>query len=176
MNVIIKAAQFARNAHAGQVRKYTNRPYITHPMRVAGAASMICGADGEIVAAAWLHDVIEDCGVTAERLLQEGFTLGTVGLVLDLTNPSKGLQGCSRGERKQADRAWICRGSYWAKVLKCLDRLDNLQEIDPKDGFTRLYCQESRLLCEAIAGCSPEPIFGGLLGEIAHEINRLTTI
>ena len=43
MNLIIKAAQFAKYAHEGQVRKYTGRPYVEHPMRVAGEVSMLDG-------------------------------------------------------------------------------------------------------------------------------------
>jgi (p)ppGpp synthase/HD superfamily hydrolase len=57
------AAIFANNAHKGQKRKYNGRPYIEHPMRVAFAVSLIPEAEPEVIAAAWLHDVVEDCGI-----------------------------------------------------------------------------------------------------------------
>jgi len=172
MSLIIQAATFARNAHDGQTRKFTSRPYITHPLRVAGNVALIYGATEVQVAAGWLHDVIEDCRVTTRHLQVAGFPAETIDLVVELTNPSTGMR-LPREARKEMDRKHICRAPYWARVIKCLDRIDNLQEIDPCEGFTRLYCEESLLLCRDLAEHSPEPIFGGLIGDIEDEIRRL---
>ena len=59
-NIIIQAAQMAAKAHEEQYRKYTNAPYIEHPMRVAGRVMGIPNVTEDVVAAAWLHDVKED--------------------------------------------------------------------------------------------------------------------
>lgn len=61
----VRAARFARDAHKGQSRKYTGRPYIVHPMNVAVLVkNHYTGPHyDEAIAAAWLHDVVEDCGV-----------------------------------------------------------------------------------------------------------------
>lgn len=173
MSLIIQAAQFARDAHGDQRRKFTGYPYITHPLRVAGMTSLIYGATEIQVAAAWLHDVVEDCGVTEAHLRTAGFPAETIKLVLELTNPSKGVRA-PREERKRLDREHIAAASYWARVLKCLDRLDNLRELNPCDGFTPVYCDETILLIKALAESSEEPIFGGLIGEIEDELARLS--
>ena len=60
MHIILKAAAFARRAHAGQRRKYNDRPYIVHPARVAGRVAAHPQATETMVAAAFLHDVVED--------------------------------------------------------------------------------------------------------------------
>lgn len=163
MNLIIKAAQFARDAHAGQTRKYTNAPYITHPGRVAAAVSLIYDVTEDAVAAAWLHDVIEDTAVTPAKLGLH-FNDEVVHLVMELTNPSKGMK-LNRETRKRIDRDHIAASSYWARVIKVLDRIDNLKEIAPADGFTEVYMAESELLIDAIANAGEEPIFGGLFEE-----------
>lgn len=66
----INADAFAFQAHAGQLRKGALKlPYITHPLEVTN----ILAANGfkddyDILAAAMLHDVVEDCGVTIDEI------------------------------------------------------------------------------------------------------------
>lgn len=62
-----RAVAFAAYAHDGQLRKGSALPYILHPMEVAAIAATITN-DPEVLAAAVLHDVMEDCGVTEEVL------------------------------------------------------------------------------------------------------------
>lgn len=64
------AEDIARRAHAGQVDK-AGLDYITHPARVA-AGVRLHGGTNEAVAAAWLHDVLEDCDVSAAQLREAG--------------------------------------------------------------------------------------------------------
>jgi len=64
-NLIERAAAFATDAHRSQ--KWASEPYIVHPKRVAEAVAAY-GGDDTAVAAAWLHDVVEDCGVSLEEL------------------------------------------------------------------------------------------------------------
>ena len=67
--MIERAAAFAEKAHRGVFRKGTNVPYITHPMETAVIVSAFTD-DEELIAAALLHDVIEDAGISREELEQ----------------------------------------------------------------------------------------------------------
>lgn len=62
--LVVRAARFAADAHAGQTDK-AGIPYICHPAAVAEGCR---GASAETVAAAWLHDVVEDCDTTLYEL------------------------------------------------------------------------------------------------------------
>lgn len=64
-----KAREFAIKAHEGQKRKFTFAPYIVHPASVAQKVLMSPYADENMVCAAWLHDIVEDCA---------GYTIGTI--------------------------------------------------------------------------------------------------
>lgn len=66
MNLNFVTAQ-AAHWHKGQVRKYTGDPYITHPMAVA-CFTLAAGGSERAQAAALLHDVVEDCGVSLEQV------------------------------------------------------------------------------------------------------------
>lgn len=68
--MIRKAAAFAEQAHRGAVRKGTVVPYITHPLEAAVIVASIT-EDQELIAAALLHDVIEDAGVSQAQLEAE---------------------------------------------------------------------------------------------------------
>jgi hypothetical protein len=68
MHQLVAAARdFAADAHKGQERKYVGGPYFTHVEEVANmAAALDLSPGGQ--AAAWLHDVVEDCGVTLSQV------------------------------------------------------------------------------------------------------------
>ena len=69
--MIDKAIAFATKAHEGQLRKGTNLPYILHPMEVGMIVSRMTD-DNEVIAAAVLHDTVEDCdGVSLEMIREE---------------------------------------------------------------------------------------------------------
>ena len=88
MNIIKKARLFATVAHAaiGQRRKYTNEPYIVHPEEVAKLVTRYGGTENQI-AAAWLHDVVEDTNIT-EDLIHQEFGDDIASLVCCLTDVS----------------------------------------------------------------------------------------
>ena len=62
MNVFEEAVAFAMEAHKGQTRKMSNTPYILHPLEVAAIAGTMTD-ELEVLAAAVLHDTVEDCNV-----------------------------------------------------------------------------------------------------------------
>lgn len=159
MNIILRAARFAADCHRLQERKYNGRPYITHPCRVAGRVAIHPLADEDAVCAAFLHDVAEDCGVTLADL-QADFNYRVADLVGWLTNPSKGSKE-PRAVRKSMDREHARSAPEIAKVIKLIDRIDNLREIDPADSFAWLYCEESLALL-AVVGDADHSLAGEL--------------
>jgi (p)ppGpp synthase/HD superfamily hydrolase len=168
VNLIIQAAHFARIAHDGQMRKYTGRPYIEHPMRVAGMATLDNFASKTFVAAAWLHDVIEDCPKFADDLFV-CFPLAVSELVRELTNPSHGSK-LRRAERKALDREHLSHASIEAKRLKLMDRIDNIRDMaGSPDDFKRLYIQETRQLIDVL-DCGE---VNGLVQQLSDELGCL---
>lgn len=69
-NVIERAVRFAEKAHEGQLRKGTDLPYIVHPMEAMEIVKTLTD-DGEVIAAAVLHDVIEDTAFGEDDIRRE---------------------------------------------------------------------------------------------------------
>lgn len=137
---------FAMNAHKGQERKYTGEPYITH---CAGVVWLVktCVHTPEMVAAAWLHDTVEDCGVPLATI-EEKFGLKVATLVEMLTDVSKPSDG-KRAVRKAIDRAHTAKASWKAKTVKLADLIDNSRSIIERDPeFAKVYLTEKRLLLD----------------------------
>ncbi len=145
----VRAASFAIREHSGQVRKYTGEPYIIHPAEVASIVKSVPHTPA-MVAAAWLHDTIEDCGVTAEQICQE-FNCYVSGLVEWLTDVSKPSDG-NRAIRKAIDRAHTAKAPPEAKTVKLADLISNTRSIvenDPK--FAKIYLQEKSELLKVLS-------------------------
>ena len=68
MSEIHNVVSFATNAHEGQLRKYTDVPYIIHPISVAFIVASV-NDDPDVIAAALLHDILEDTNNTIDDLL-----------------------------------------------------------------------------------------------------------
>ena len=151
IDVIEKAKIFATAAHAavGQLRKYTYEPYIVHPAEVAGIIDSLEGATAEMVAAAWLHDVVEDTGVTIETIRAE-FGEKVAELVGWLTDVSRPEQG-NRATRKAIDRAHTAMASAEAQTIKLADLISNTRSIlEHDEKFAKTYLEEKRMLLEVM--------------------------
>lgn len=143
------AAALARDAHQGQTRKYNGTPYVRHPARVAARVALMPGSTEEMVAAAFLHDVVEDTTVRPSEIAQ-ATSQAVAEMVVWMTNPSKGSK-LSRAERKAMDREHLSKAPREVKIIKMLDRIDNLSEMDGAQGsFVALYVNESILLAEVV--------------------------
>ena len=142
-SLITRAAQFAVWAHnsVGQTRKYTGEPYWVHPAAVAGRVSQVPGHTSDMVAAAWLHDVVEDTPVLIGHI-RSLFGSTVAALVDDLTDVSRPTDG-NRRIRKHIDLQHTARASNAAKTIKLADLIDNSQSIfrhDPK--FAPVFARE----------------------------------
>lgn len=149
--LVERAREYAEAAHRGQVRRYTAEPYVMHPARVAAAVGQQTG-DPAVVAAAWLHDVIEDTGATAEEL-QALFGARVAGLVVELTNvfTPEAYPQHNRARRKALERARLAQASEAARLIKRADLADNLVSIEAHDPrFARVYVAEAEALLAAM--------------------------
>jgi guanosine-3',5'-bis(diphosphate) 3'-pyrophosphohydrolase len=156
VELILKARTFAVAAHAAvaQLRKYTNEPYIVHPAEVFSIVSTVPGATPEMLAAAWLHDVVEDTGVTIEVIKQE-FGQEVADLVGWLTDVSRPEQG-NRATRKAIDRAHTAMAPAAAQTVKLADLISNTRSIVEHDpDFAKTYLAEKRLLLEVMTKGDP---------------------
>ena len=82
MTLLTEAIAFAAGAHDGVTRKGSRVPYIVHPMETVAIAASITD-DEEVLAAAALHDVMEDCGVSGEVLRARFGGRNVLGLAAD---------------------------------------------------------------------------------------------
>jgi (p)ppGpp synthase/HD superfamily hydrolase len=148
--LISRAKRFATQAHRriDHRRKYSSQPYEVHLKSVAQLVAAVTD-DPETIAAAWLHDTVEDTEVTLDEIRQR-FGPGVADLVADLTDVSRPGDG-NRAARKAIDRAHTARASSRAKTVKLADLLDNCRDIrraDPR--FARVFAAEAQALLEVL--------------------------
>jgi guanosine-3',5'-bis(diphosphate) 3'-pyrophosphohydrolase len=153
-----KAKYYAAFWHTGQVRKYTGKPYITHPCMVAHIVKSVPHVE-EQVCAAYLHDVLEDTDCTLEEIRSQFG--GFIALMVDeLTDSCTGCAkhpGENRQQRKARDRARLRDALPETKTVKLADLIDNSSSIMKYDpNFAKVYLREKRLLLdEALVGGDP---------------------
>lgn len=150
MNIAYQAMIFAREIHKNQVRKYMGNPYADHLAEVAGIVATVDNSPASI-AVAWLHDCVEDQGVTLQEL-EDRFGLAVALGVSGLSDVETG----NRAERKAASRARLAACSGWIQTIKCADLISNTSSIvkhDPK--FAATYLEEKRLLLDVMTKADP---------------------
>lgn len=148
--MVVEAKMFATAAHAaiGQKRKYSGDDYIVHPQRVAAIVEKHGGTD-EMIAAAWLHDTVEDTDVTP-GLITKMFGDEIASIVEGLTDVSLPSDG-NRAKRKSIDRMHSASASTESQFVKCADIIDNSWDIAENDlSFAKVYKSEVFLLLHAM--------------------------
>lgn len=150
-SMIMEMMRYAKKAHEGQLRKFSLKPYITHPIRVANEVMLLPESTVAMVIAAIGHDLIEDTQTTKQDLCSM-FNQEVADLIDELTNKfTKDTKPkLNREERKTLELQRLAACSTPAKIIKMLDRNDNLNEMDHLDKFTALYIKESYQLWSAI--------------------------
>lgn len=160
MSLAFDAMTFAREKHAAQVRKYTGNPYADHLAEVAGIVATVMNQQREVspstmVAVAWLHDCVEDQGVTVPQLWAIAMPEDVITGVMLLSDLEQG----NRAERKAASRARLAQAPGWVQTIKCADLISNTSSIvkhDPK--FAAVYLEEKRLLLDVLTNADPRLI------------------
>jgi (p)ppGpp synthase/HD superfamily hydrolase len=143
------AYEYAKEAHGDQKRKYTGEPYINHPVAVARIVATVTEGCSEI-AAALLHDVIEDTDRTYEDIRDAGFGFPVADLVREVSDVSKPEDG-NRAARKEIDRRHLSEASKSGQTIKLADLIHNTTSIckyDPE--FAAVYMKEKKLLLEVL--------------------------
>jgi (p)ppGpp synthase/HD superfamily hydrolase len=150
-SVLEKIRDFADRAHGTQMRKYTPERYIVHPVRVMETCRQY-DPQLSVLAAALLHDVLEDTPVGRDEmsvflrtLMSHEDAEKTLLLVEELTDVyiKADYPQWNRKTRKEKELERITGNSREAQTIKYADILDNCREISSDDpGFARRYLSE----------------------------------
>ncbi len=155
-----RAKRFALRAHEGLFRENAARePYSVHIEEVADLV-MKAGGNPEEVAAAWLHDVVEDTGITLDQLRTE-FGEVVAEIVHGLTDPPE-FEGMPTLDRKMLQAKRVATESDSVKLVKIADQTSNTRSVavDPPVGWNPekcvLYVEGARRI---VAQCQGVSIF-----------------
>ncbi|HFC9869888.1 TPA: HD domain-containing protein [Klebsiella pneumoniae] len=151
MNIVEKAQMFAAGAHAGvgQKRKYTGEDYIHHPVAVAEIVRKHGGTD-EMVAAAMLHDTIEDTQVTFGHIFSL-FGDRVAEMVDALSNKAKKKDGNRETRFFINVKALRERLDMQSRVIKLADLIHNTQSITRYDQkFAAQYLAEKAFMLRVL--------------------------
>jgi (p)ppGpp synthase/HD superfamily hydrolase len=121
---IERAIRVSISAHAGQVRKSSDVPYVSHPLHVALMLARV-GASEETIQAGLLHDVVEDCEDWTLGRVQEEFGADVRELVAAVTED----KNLSWEERKQSQIDHVEQMDERALLIKAADKLHNLSSL-----------------------------------------------
>lgn len=148
-DIVALAAEFAGRAHGSiDQRRQSGKPYIIHPRAVAEIVREY-SSEPAMIAAAWLHDVVEDTPVEMEEI-EQLFGSEIATLVEELTDVAAPQDG-NRAQRKALDRKHSAQASPKAKTVKLADILANLQDVhELSTRFALQYIQESELLMNVL--------------------------
>jgi len=155
-----KIEKFAAEAHAGQKRKYTPEDYIVHPVRVMKLCKKYTNKL-PILAAALLHDVLEDTSATKNqikefliKLMDKQQADYTVQLVEEMTDVyvKEDFPQWNRKKRKTKEAERIQKTSADAQTIKYADMIDNCIEIVQYDrDFAKVFLNECRNILKKIS-------------------------
>ena len=124
-----RAIVFAVRAHAGTERRGKGFPYIVHPMEAVEIAATMT-PDQEVLAAAVLHDTVEDTDVTIEQIRSEFGERVASFVATESDEPHQRLDSVENWRaRKQAAINRIARASRDAKIVALGDKLSNMRAI-----------------------------------------------
>jgi len=141
LNKTLHAARFAAEKHTGHFRKGSRRePYINHPIEVANMiANVGLIEDEDILAAALLHDTVEDCEVLPEEITEK-FGEAVCGYVMEVTDD----KSLPKHTRKLLQIEHAPHLSYGAKVIKLADKISNVRDViaSPAEDWDKQRRQE----------------------------------
>jgi (p)ppGpp synthase/HD superfamily hydrolase len=145
---------FANKAHGDQKRRYTPDKYVVHPIRVMELCKEYTN-DVTVLAAALLHDVLEDTAVDKNAMLQFLMTVmdeknvrRTLALVIELTDVyiKADYPSWNRRKRKEAETVRLERAGREAQTIKYADIIDNIRELPQDDDFSIVFLKECKSL------------------------------
>ena len=123
MDLIEKAYRLMLSAHGQQTRKTDDSPYVVHPLMVAKKLARL-GFSDAVIAAAMVHDVLEDTEVDEKTLRQE---LGDK--VVDIILPLSENKSLEWQERKKIYIEKVKNASVETKAVAIADKIHNLESL-----------------------------------------------
>jgi guanosine-3',5'-bis(diphosphate) 3'-pyrophosphohydrolase len=155
--ILDKVKEYADQAHGDQMRKYSDERYIVHPVRVMETVRDYI-LDVPVLAAALLHDVLEDTDVTSDEMKTFLLTVmnqqeadKTIELVEELTDVyiKANYPRLNRKSRRHKEVERLAAASSDAQTIKYADVMDNAVDIAENDpDFALLYLRESKYLLQ----------------------------
>jgi (p)ppGpp synthase/HD superfamily hydrolase len=183
--LVVRAFQLAAQLHAAQIRKASlvpDTPYMSHLMEVAGIV-MSNGGSSVVVAAALLHDAIEDQGAQTRPLIEERLGADVLALVEECTEPGTGgAQKAPWRERKEGYLEHVRQASPQGLLIACADKVQNARDLrkqvyvygaeayvsfttgkDEKNWFSQAFVQAARQRLAELRSMQPdEPLLNGI--------------
>lgn len=145
LSLIEQAKKFAELKHMGQTRKFDkNNAYINHPLAVAERLAYFC-KDEAMIAAALLHDTIEDTNTSYGEILQL-FGIKVANLVEELTSDKEEANKIGKAQYLTNKINGL---SEDARLIKFLDRENNVSDF-PKSPmeFSKRYAKETQYILD----------------------------
>lgn len=142
--MFFKAINFAEKKHKGQIRKGSKKPYVSHPQRVADLLGRFKDSSVNyeaLLAAAMLHDTVEDTDTSIEEIREEFGDL-VANIVKELTSDEKMIAKVGKAEYLMKKMVKL---SSYGLLLKLLDRLDNVT-----DGPSKKYVKDTLMMMDYI--------------------------
>jgi GTP diphosphokinase / guanosine-3',5'-bis(diphosphate) 3'-diphosphatase len=170
LSLILKALDFAARKHRDQRRMDADAtPYINHPIELAELLIHQGGiADINVLAAAILHDTVEDTETTP-RELEDLFGNEIAGIVMEVTDNKK----LPKAERKRLQIENAAHCSHSAKLVKLADKICNLRDMGmnpptnwPLERKQEYFDWANEIVCQ-IRGVNPH------LEALFHEVYKL---
>ncbi|MCC7486711.1 MAG: bifunctional (p)ppGpp synthetase/guanosine-3',5'-bis(diphosphate) 3'-pyrophosphohydrolase [Burkholderiales bacterium] len=157
--LILKALEFAASKHRDQRRKDAGAsPYINHPIALANVLAREGGVtDPTVIAAALLHDTIEDTRTTWQELRGE-FGDEVADIVLELTD----VKWLRKESRKRLQESKARHSSERARLVKLADKICNLRDMvgHPPAGWPlerrQQYFEWAKKVVDGLRGTHPE--------------------
>ena len=146
----LEAHAFALRLHNGQFRKWTGGPYIEHPREVVRYLQYTDLAhNSTVICAAYLHDVVEDCGVTVDDI---NIKFGKeVARIVDHLSDTLTHEAGNRAFRKQVQLERLKNSCSSTQSIKYADLLSNWPSIRDNDpAFATVYRAEAMALVNAM--------------------------
>ena len=156
--LLLRALAFAAHKHRDQRRKDAEAsPYINHPIALAEVLAGEGGVtDIEVLAAALLHDTIEDTATTVEEL-QSQFGARIAAMVAEVTDD----KDLPKAERKRLQIVHAAGISHGAKLVKLADKICNLRDVAERPPAKwdlerrREYFDWARQVIDGLRGAHP---------------------